>query len=70
MITLKKADTKTKDVAVVGRGINALMTTLELAKRNYRVILYTPFLPVENVKGSGKRVHSGQGLQFWYPGYY
>ena len=41
MITLKKVNTRTKDVAVVGDGINALLTTLELSKRGHKVTLYT-----------------------------
>lgn len=65
MITLKRDDYKTKDVAVVGDGVTGLLTALELAKRGHRVTLYTPRLLVE-----GKRVAAGEGLQFWYPAHY
>jgi glycine/D-amino acid oxidase-like deaminating enzyme len=69
MITLKKESTKTKDVAVVGSGIIALMTTLELLKRGHRVNLYCDKLPIRSVNGK-KQVQSAAGLQFWYNGDY
>lgn len=59
MITLKKEDYKTKDVAVVGDGINALLTTLELGKRGHKVTLYSSRMPVEKAANGDKRIPSG-----------
>lgn len=66
MITLKKEDTKTKDVAVIGNTINALMTTLELSKRGHKVKLYTSRVSSNHKQIKNKNENSF-GLQFWYP---
>ena len=55
--------TKVSEVAVIGQGINALVTALELSKRGFRTTLYASHLP-----GTSEYPH--QENTFWYPGLY
>lgn len=68
IITVKQDASKIKEVAVMGNGINALMTTLELLKRGYKVTLYTTKFPIKNQPG--QPISLEDGLQFWYPSGY
>lgn len=68
IITVKQDASKIKEVAVMGNGINALMTSLELLKRGYKVTLYSTKFPIKNEVG--KPVSLQKGLQFWYPAGY
>ena len=69
MITLRKEDTRVRDVAVVGDGWNGVMTTLELVKRGHKVSLYTGRKMGKGGQGRNK-VAVSEGLQFWYPSNY
>ena len=51
IITVKQDASKIKEVAVMGNGINALMTSLELLKRGYKVTLYSTKFPIKNEVG-------------------
>lgn len=62
MITLKKQDTKTKDIAVIGGTVNALMTALQLSKRGHKIKLYTTLNSSKN-----KPSENSFGLLHWYP---
>jgi len=55
---------------VIGCGINAYMTTLELLKRGFKVYLYTKKFPVKKDNNNVKVVHAQAGSKFWYPGGY
>lgn len=71
IITVKQDASKIKEVAVLGHGINAFMTALELLKRGYKVTLYCSKTPIKKEPGSTtKTVDPQEGLQIWYPGGY
>ena len=63
---VKNQVTTINNVAVLGSGINALFTSLQLLKRGFKVTLYSEHLPHPQKYNP----QNAKGLQFWYPGNY
>ena len=66
-VTIYLDATSNIECAVIGAGVNGLMTAIELAKRNRKVTLYSDIIPQLNSKKQEEVVGSQVAPSVWMP---